>query len=119
MNRSSYLPDLLSSARRWLAGLAVAMIFIPAALAGGPKYVAGSSYFDPAVKGVPITWPQAPISYYTDQGSLSAILPNSMADAYVTDAFSRWTAVQTAALVAVQSGHLAEDVNGTNVTHDA
>jgi hypothetical protein len=119
MNRSVF-PRIFDNT---FQGCAVAVVLVlalvPAALAGGPKYVSGASYFDPSVKGVPITWLSIPISYYTDQGSLSPILPNSVADAYVADAFSRWTAVQTAALAINQSGHLAEDVNGTNVTRDA
>jgi hypothetical protein len=110
----------MCGAIQWCAGAGIlAMAFVPAALAGGPKYVAGSSYFDPAAKGVPITWLSVPITYYTDQGSLSSLLPNSVADAYVADAFSRWTAVQTAALAVNQPGHLAEDVSGANVTRDA
>ncbi|HET7207612.1 MAG TPA: IPT/TIG domain-containing protein [Terriglobales bacterium] len=96
-----------------------ALFFVTSARAGGPRYVAGASYFDPAVKGMPLTWHQGPILYYTDQGSLSPILPQAMADAYVADAFSRWTSVQTAALLSQQAGQLSQDVNGTNVTRDS
>ncbi|HVO61679.1 MAG TPA: IPT/TIG domain-containing protein [Terriglobales bacterium] len=118
MSLSSFVQHWRNSLRRCVGSVLVASALVPAALAGGPKYVAGASYFDSSVKGVPITWP-SPIGYYTDQGSLSPIMPNSMADAYVADAFSRWSAVQTAALAIDQSGHLAEDVNGANVTRDA
>jgi hypothetical protein len=87
--------------------------------AGGPKYVAGTSYFDPGVTGQPLTWPQGVITYYTDQGSLSPLLSNSSANSFVASAFSVWTSVSTAALVANSGGSLAEDVNGTNVTVNA
>ena len=49
--------------------------------AGGPAYVAGASYFDPAVKGTPLTWANGAVTYYTDQGNLSALLPGPSADA--------------------------------------
>ena len=87
--------------------------------AGGPKYVAGSSYFDPSVMGQPLTWPQGVITYYTDQGSLSPLLSNSSANSFVAGAFGVWTSVSTAAVVANSGGSLAEDVNGTNVTVNA
>ncbi|HEX6502269.1 MAG TPA: IPT/TIG domain-containing protein [Terriglobales bacterium] len=102
-----------------LAWALVVIVLCPASLAGGPKYVAGASYFNSSVMGVPITWAQGLPTYYTDQGSLSSIMSNPMADAYVADAFSRWNTVTTAALQVNQAGHLAEDVNGTNVTRDA
>ena len=97
-----------------LLGLLVSLAF-----AGDPRYVAGASYFDPAVKGMPITWAGGQLSYYTDQGQLSALLPHANADAMVADSFARWTSVPTAALSATQSGQLSEDVNGTNVPVDA
>ena len=92
------------------------LILVHTAHAGGPLYVAGVSYFDPAVKGVPLTWAQGTVAYYTDQGDLSPLLPQASANALVADAFSRWANVQTVALAATQAGSLAEDVNGTNVT---
>lgn len=97
--------------------LAVAMVLCCAMLsrAGGPKYVAGTSYFDPTVTGQPLVWPQGQITYYTDQGDLSPILPNASANSFVAAAFSIWTSVPTAALSATSGGQLAEDVNGTNV----
>lgn len=80
-----------------------------------PLYVAGVSYFDPSTIGTPLIWPEGAIDYYTDQGDLSPILPGASADAFVADAFSQWTSIVTAAVSATQAGHLAEDVNGTNV----
>jgi hypothetical protein len=100
------------------SGLAILWIFvlIRTAHAGGPLYVAGVSYFDPATKGVPLIWAQGTVNYYTDPGDLSPLLPEAAADALVADAFSRWTNISTVALTATQAGQLAEDVNGSNVT---
>jgi hypothetical protein len=80
--------------------------------------VGGSSYFDASAKGVPLTWAQGAVRYYTDQGDLSLILLNAAADAFVADGFSRWTSISTAAVSATRAGQLGEDVNGTNVTAD-
>jgi len=82
--------------------------------AGGPAYVAGSGY-DPGVKGQPIVWAGNYVEYFTDQGDLSPILTNAQADAFVANAFSPWTSVLDSAFTASQAGHLAEDVNSTNV----
>ncbi len=84
--------------------------------AGGPRYVAGASYFDRAVKGIPLTWPSGQISYYTDQGNLSGLMNTAAADALVADAFSRWTAIPTAAISATRAGQLDEDVNGASLS---
>src|SRR5947208_14900033 len=82
--------------------------------AGGPEFVAGASFFDPTIKGVPVTWPQGVVSYFTDQGDLSPTLLGPNADAFVASAFGMWNSVPTAAILMMQSGHLAEDVNGAN-----
>jgi hypothetical protein len=107
------------TARAFLLRLAVAvavvLFFALLSRAGGPKCVAGTSYFDVTDTGQPLVWPLGQITYYTDQGNLSPILPNASANALVADAFSQWTAVPTAALTATSGGRLAEDVNGTNV----
>jgi hypothetical protein len=86
------------------------------AVAGGPLNVAGVSWFQPGLSGTPITWANGKVSYYTDQGDLSPLLPNADANQFVADAFSRWTSVSTAAIQAERAGELAEDVNGDNVT---
>ena len=83
--------------------------------AGGPAYVAGSSFFDPGVKGTPITWGQGLLTYYTDQGDLSPVLTGPAADAFVADAFTRWTSIPTVAVAATRVGQLSEDVSGANV----
>jgi hypothetical protein len=91
------------------------MAFLEKAYGGGPQLVAGSSYFDAGTKGTPLSWNPGSIVYYTDQNDLSPLLPHATADAFVTDAFSRWTGISTAAVSATLAGQLAEDVNGTNV----
>jgi hypothetical protein len=89
------------------------------ARAGGPKYVAGSSFFNPSAMGQPITWSLGQINYYTDQGDLSPILPNSAATAFVSNAFNQWTSISAAALTATNAGQLGEDVNGSNIAVDS
>ncbi len=83
--------------------------------AGGPAYVAGASYFEPSTLGSPLIWAQGTLSYYTDQGDLSAVLPGASADTFVANAFAMWTSIPTAALSATRSGQLAEDVIGANL----
>jgi hypothetical protein len=83
--------------------------------AGGPEYVAGSSYFNSSTMGQPIVWVGGQINYYTDQGNLSPILPNSEANSLVANSFLQWTSVSTAIVVANAAGQLAEDVNGSNI----
>jgi IPT/TIG domain len=101
---------------RFLVTIAVLQFgWLQPARAGGPKYVAGASYFTSGAMGLPITWAQGEISYYTDQGDLSPILPGASADALVADAFSQWTSIATAAVAASPAGNLAEDVSGENV----
>jgi hypothetical protein len=97
--------------------LAVGIILFFALLsrAGGPKYVAGTSYFDSSVSGQPLVWPGGIITYYTDQGDLSPILPNASANTFVASAFSLWTLVPTAGIAASSGGQLAENVDGSNV----
>src|SRR5580693_131210 len=111
------------SARSFLFRLAAAaaVILLGALLsrAGGPKCVAGTSYYNSTVTGQPLVWPQGLITYYTDQGDLSPILPNASANTFVASAFSVWTSVPTAAITAVSAGQLAEDVNGTNVIQNS
>ena len=99
---------------RVLAFLALLLCVPLPARAGGPAYVAGSGY-DPGVKGQPIVWAGNYVEYFTDQGDLSPILTNAQADAFVANAFSPWTSVLDSAFTASQGGHLAEDVNATNV----
>jgi hypothetical protein len=94
---------------------AMILFFAMTTRAGGPKCVAGATYFDSTTAGQPLAWPQGAITYYTDRGDLSSYLPNASANALVATAFSQWTAVPTAAVTATRGGQLAEDVNGANV----
>ncbi len=91
------------------------MVLVQFARAGGPEYVAGVSYFNSGLAGQPLTWPGGSIQYYTDQGDLSSTLRGQDADAFVADAFSRWTSISTAAVSATRAGQLAENVSGANV----
>jgi hypothetical protein len=101
---------------RLAMAVAIVLLFALLSRAGGPKYIAGVSYFQAPTAGQPLVWPQGLITFYTDQGDLSPALPNAAANSFVADAFSQWTSVPTAAIAAASGGQLAEDVNGTNVT---
>jgi hypothetical protein len=98
---------------------AILLSFAAPASAGGPEYVAGSSYFNGSTMGQPVTWSLGQVNYYTDQGDLSPILPNTAANAFVASAFLQWTSVSTAAVTAISAGQLAEDVNGSNIAVDS
>jgi hypothetical protein len=82
--------------------------------AGGPAFIAGSGY-NAGVEGQPLLWTNATVEYFTDQGALSPILTNAQADAFVASAISPWTAAAGVLLTVTQGGHLAEDVNGSNI----
>ena len=84
-----------------------------ASRAGGPAFTAGSGYAS-GVEGQALVWANASVQYFTDQGNLSPILTGAQADTLVASAFSAWTTNSTT-LTASQGGHLAEDVNGSNI----
>jgi hypothetical protein len=97
--------------------LAVAVFLIcsaAASRAGGPAFVAGSGYL-PGVEGQSLIWANSSVQYFTDQGNLSPILTGAQADAMVASAFGAWTGISGVALTASRGGHLAEDVNGSNI----
>ncbi|HUA16503.1 MAG TPA: Ig-like domain-containing protein [Verrucomicrobiae bacterium] len=98
---------------------AIVLIFALLSRAGGPSQVAGTAYFSSTMTGQALTWPQGAITYFTDQGALSAAVSNASANSLVASAFSQWTSLPTAALTAASAGQLAEDVNGSNVTVNA
>jgi hypothetical protein len=83
--------------------------------AGGPKYVAGVSFFDPAVVGQPIHWAGGAVRYFVDQGPLNGSVSNSQATAMVDAAAALWNAVPTAGVSLENAGSLAEDVSGGNI----
>lgn len=100
--------------------LAVAGLLMSSAvrsMAGGPAFIAGSGY-DPGIEGQALIWANGSVQYFTDPGDLSPILPSAQADALIANAFSTWTSISGVALTATQGGHLAEDVNGSNVGAD-
>ena len=101
---------------RRLFVIAACILTARLASAGGPALVAGTSYFDPTVKGSPVVWTQGAVNYYTDQGNLSPTMSGAAADSFVASAFSQWASISTAAISAVRAGQLAEDVSGANVT---
>ncbi|MDE3148919.1 MAG: hypothetical protein KGL37_05565 [Acidobacteriota bacterium] len=115
----------LVCARRRFAGfcgfgvscLALALLALApgAALAGGPKYVAGVSYFNPAVLGQPVHWAGGQVSYYVDQGPLNVSVTNQQATAMVDAAAALWSAVSTAGVTLTDKGSLNEDVNGSDI----
>jgi hypothetical protein len=99
---------------RIFAIAAIVLLFPALLLAGGPAWVAGAGY-NPGVEGQPILWTNATVEYFTDQGALSPILTNSQADAFVATAITPWTTATGVGLAVTQGGHLAEDVNGSNI----
>ncbi len=102
--------------RRWLTfpAIVIALSGTPPAHAGGPRWVAGSSYFNPSVLGQPIVWKNGVVNYYTDLGDLSPTVTQTQANAMVAAAAALWSGVPTAALQINAAGSLAEDVNGSN-----
>ena len=120
MSRNDHTTSMAFTVLSFLLRLAsAATIVLCSALvlrSGGPKCVAGRTYFDPATTGQSLTWPQGLITYFTDQGDLSPILPNASANNFVADAFNQWESVSTVALNVSSGGPLAEDVSGDNVT---
>ena len=105
----------------WPVGLACAVLLVASsfARAGGPKYVAGTTYFDPAVIGHPVVWTNGQVKYYVDQGPLNSSIDNQQAVAMVDAAAAPWSAIPTAALALVNSGPLNEDVSGSDIVVDA
>jgi hypothetical protein len=86
-----------------------------AGVAGGPKYVAGVSFFNPGVLGQPVHWAGGQVNYYVDQGPLNSGVTNQQATAMVDAAAALWSAVPTAAVTLTDKGPLNEDVSGANI----
>jgi hypothetical protein len=86
-----------------------------AAVAGGPKYVAGVSFFNPGVVGQPVHWANGQLNYYVDQGPLNSSVTNQQAKAMVDAAAAVWNAVPTAGVALTDKGSLNEDVIGANI----
>lgn len=91
------------------------VVFPPCAIGGGPKYIAGTSYFNPAVVGTPVHWAGGQVHYFVDQGPLSGSVNNQEATAMVDAAAAVWSAVPTAGVTLTDAGSLNEDVNGPSI----
>src|ERR1700733_3160418 len=104
-----------SHSRAHLALAVILFVLSPAIVqGGGPRAVAGTTYFNPSVMGQPLYWSGGKINYYVDQGALSATVSNQQAVAMVDAAAALWSAVPTAGVILTDRGSLAEDVNGSN-----
>jgi hypothetical protein len=97
----------------------VLLLALAPAFAGGPKYVAGASYFNPSAMGQPVHWANGQVNYYVDQGALSSTVTNQQATAMVDAAAALWSAVPTAGVTLTDMGSLSEDVNGSNIAINA
>jgi hypothetical protein len=105
----------MASMHRALCFAALMTASLPSPLfAGGPRLVAGSTYFDPSAMGKPIRWASGQVNYYIDQGPLSATVPHAQAVEMVDAAAALWSGVPTAAVSLVDMGLLQEDVSGFN-----
>ena len=82
--------------QRMATWLHVLLMAPAAALAGGPKQVAGVSFFNPAAMGLPIHWANGQVNYYVDQGPLNSSVTNLQAKAMVDAAAALWSAIPTA-----------------------
>ncbi|HTW47082.1 MAG TPA: IPT/TIG domain-containing protein, partial [Acidobacteriaceae bacterium] len=95
-----------------LGALALLMVFCAqTALAGGPRWVAGTSYFNAVSLGQPVVWAGGQVTYYTDQSALSAQVTQAQANTMVATAAAVWSSVKTAAVSIGHGGNLAEDVD--------
>ena len=101
--------------RRTAAWLAASFLVPAAALAGGPKFIAGTSFFNPSVVGQPLHWANGQLNYYVDQGPLSASVTNQQARAMVDAVAALWNAVPTTGVTLTDMGSLNEDVSGANI----
>jgi hypothetical protein len=102
--------------RLWFRFLGIFFLLAPSiGIAGGPKYIAGTAYFNAAVLGQPVHWAGGQVNYYVDQGALSSTVTNAQATAMVDAAAAIWSAVPTAGVTLTDTGPLNEDVNGADI----
>src|ERR1700748_1720488 len=106
---------MLPRSFRFLA-LFACLAIVQTAFAGGPRWVAGSSYFNSTVKGQPVHWKNGPVLYYTDPGPLTASAFHTLLLTMLQTAAAAWSGVPTAGVNIVVGGSLSEDVSGSNVT---
>ena len=110
-----YVSARARTAAAHLLLLALLLLAPAVALAGGPKYVAGVSFFNLGVLGQPVHWAGGQVNYYVDQGALNSGVTNQQATAMVDAAAALWSAVPTAGVTLTDMGQLNEDVNGSNI----
>ncbi|HEY1804827.1 MAG TPA: IPT/TIG domain-containing protein [Terracidiphilus sp.] len=105
-----------SALHRWaILTISLLLLLPPYAVAGGPKYIAGTSFFNPAVLGTPVHWADGQVNYFVDQGPLSSSVSNRQATAMVDASAALWSAVSTAGVTLTDEGPLNENVNGSNI----
>jgi hypothetical protein len=120
ISASAHITTIRSELRRRAALPLALLLLIPArAIAGGPKYIAGTSFFNPAVAGQPIHWAGGLVNYSVDQGPLSSSVTNQQATAMVDAAAALWRAVPTAGVTLTDIGPLNEDVSGSSIAVNA
>ena len=95
-------------------GCALLLAPLPA-VAGGPHFVAGVSFFNPAVLGQPVHWAGGQVRYFVDQGPLNSAVSNQQATAMVDAAAALWSAIPTAGVTLTDAGSLNEDVSGGSI----
>ena len=111
--------SIFSNLRRlsiFFPALLCVALFPLTAFGGGPKYVAGTHYFNPAALGKPVRWSSGQVNYFVDRGPLSGSVDNQQATAIVDAAAALWSAVPTAAVSLTDKGSLNEDVNASSAT---
>jgi hypothetical protein len=114
----------LISVNAWCAGVAgrgllLALVVAAgssSALAGGPRFVTGTTSGG-AQPGVAMAFYTSSPAYYTDPGDLNAAVSHAQADAMVAAAAATWN-VPTSSLVLAQGGALGEHVSGANTYFD-
>jgi len=94
------------------------LLYVADARAGGPRFVAGTTYFNPSLTGQPVVWAGGAISYFLDQGDLGPSVDHALAADTVAAAAAAWNSVPTAAVSIRLTGSLREDVDGSNVYND-
>ncbi|MGO9938455.1 MAG: hypothetical protein ACLPH3_12365 [Terracidiphilus sp.] len=108
--------NLVRAGRKRKVEALLLVLLAPACLfAGGPRRVAGVSFFDPEVVGQPVHWSGGQVQYYVDQGPLNSFVSNQQATAMVDAAAALWSAVITAGVTLVNAGALNEDVSGASI----
>jgi len=90
--------------------LALAVLAVIAARAGGPLVVGGPGM----AEGVPFIWTINPLTYWTDLGSLGN-KNKAWADDLVAQAFKVWEDVPTANIGFSKAGDLGADVDASNI----